>query len=123
MKTLSWNRAFSNSVFEGDWREISWEDLKLSEKLGSGAFGVVYKGQVILEGGREVQCAVKTVKGIRMKPFSFLLFAYGFFKSQNRSQKVIRKTKLKTAIISKIYGKVTWMTGIFSQVMKIQLEL
>ena len=51
------------SEVDGDWHKISWENLQLSKVLGSGAFGEVYKGQVLLEGDKTMECAVKTVKG------------------------------------------------------------
>lgn len=46
----------------GDWREIPRSNVKLQEKLGEGAFGEVYKGQ--LKSDIEIKpCAVKKLKG------------------------------------------------------------
>ena len=64
MTSLSWKYGFSNEVLEGEWREISKENLKLSKMLGTGAFGAVYKGHVVIDTTHTVECAVKTVKGI-----------------------------------------------------------
>lgn len=47
------------------WREILREDLFIGKELGSGAFGVVFKG--VLTSGRSeeqaIDCAVKMLKG------------------------------------------------------------
>lgn len=47
---------------QGDWIELPRPDVKLKEKLGEGAFGEVYKGEVQID-GEKLPCAVKKVKG------------------------------------------------------------
>ena len=47
---------------QGDWIELPRADVKLKEKLGEGAFGEVYKGEVQID-GEKLPCAVKRVKG------------------------------------------------------------
>ena len=47
---------------QGDWIELPRTDVKLKEKLGEGAFGEVYKGEVQID-GEKLPCAVKKVKG------------------------------------------------------------
>ena len=47
---------------QGDWIELPRADVKLKEKLGEGAFGEVYKGEVQVD-GEKLPCAVKKVKG------------------------------------------------------------
>lgn len=46
---------------QGDWIELPRADVKLKEKLGEGAFGEVYKGEVQID-GEKLPCAVKKVK-------------------------------------------------------------
>lgn len=47
---------------QGDWIELPRTDVKLKEKLGEGAFGEVYKGEIQID-GEKLPCAVKKVKG------------------------------------------------------------
>ena len=60
--------AYVNDSFKPSditWREIPYENLKLLNELGSGAFGVVYKGEIIRDDGDVTSCAVKALKGKR----------------------------------------------------------
>ncbi|XP_068713931.1 angiopoietin-1 receptor-like isoform X2 [Montipora foliosa] len=46
-----------------NWTEIPYENINLMDELGSGAFGVVYRGEIIREKDDATPCAVKAVKG------------------------------------------------------------
>ena len=48
---------------EANWEEIPYEKITLMNELGSGAFGVVYKGELEQDNGNVTPCAVKTLKG------------------------------------------------------------
>ncbi|XP_078343668.1 angiopoietin-1 receptor-like [Oculina patagonica] len=54
------NDAFKPS--EVNWEEIPYKNITLLNELGSGAFGVVYKGEVTLDNGNVIPCAVKALK-------------------------------------------------------------
>lgn len=57
--------SFSNKSFmpsEANWKEIPYEKITLMNELGSGAFGVVYKGELKQDNGNVTPCAVKTLK-------------------------------------------------------------
>ncbi|XP_068760305.1 uncharacterized protein [Montipora capricornis] len=45
-----------------NWTEIPYENINLMDELGSGAFGVVYRGEIIREKDDATPCAVKAVK-------------------------------------------------------------
>jgi len=47
------------------------EDLTLEYELGSGEFGVMYKGQLVSE-SVVIDCAVKTFKGIQSETHSII---------------------------------------------------
>lgn len=53
-KTVFWKRK--------EWRELSQADVDVQEKIGEGAFGMVYKGLVRID-GESRSCAVKMLKG------------------------------------------------------------
>lgn len=58
--------AYTNDFFKTSdvhWKEIPYENITLLNELGSGAFGVVYKGEIIREKGDVTPCAVKSLKG------------------------------------------------------------
>ena len=70
--------SYTNDAFkpaEVKWREIPYEDINLLNELGSGAFGVVYKGELARDKCDATPCAVKALKGenqsdvYRIKPF------------------------------------------------------
>ena len=45
-----------------NWEEFPHENIKLLDELGSGAFGIVFKGELQQENGIIIPCAVKTLK-------------------------------------------------------------
>ena len=45
-----------------NWEEIPYENIKLLNELGSGAFGIVYKGELLQYNGNTLPCAVKALK-------------------------------------------------------------
>ncbi|XP_067025155.1 angiopoietin-1 receptor-like [Acropora muricata] len=45
-----------------DWTEIPFENIKIMDELGSGVFGVVYKGEICGKNGEITPCAVKALK-------------------------------------------------------------
>ncbi|XP_068760314.1 angiopoietin-1 receptor-like isoform X2 [Montipora capricornis] len=45
-----------------NWTEIPYENINLMDELGSGAFGVVYRGEIIREEDDVTPCAVKAVQ-------------------------------------------------------------
>ena len=47
------------------WTEIPFEKIKIMDELGSGEFGVVYKGEICGGNGEITPCAVKALKGER----------------------------------------------------------
>ncbi|XP_068760323.1 angiopoietin-1 receptor-like [Montipora capricornis] len=47
---------------EVNWTEIPYENINLMDQLGSGAFGVVYRGEIIREKDDATPCAVKALK-------------------------------------------------------------
>ncbi|XP_067025516.1 angiopoietin-1 receptor-like isoform X2 [Acropora muricata] len=58
------NFEFKNISYQadGNWTEIPYENIKLMDELGSGAFGVVYKGEISEKNGDITPCAVKALK-------------------------------------------------------------
>ena len=57
--------SFKNDAYkpsELNWEEIPYENLKLLNELGSGAFGIVYKGELLQDNGNVTACAVKALK-------------------------------------------------------------
>ena len=44
-----------------NWEEFPYQNIKLLNELGSGAFGVVYKGELLKRNGI-TPCAVKALK-------------------------------------------------------------
>ena len=48
---------------EVNWTEIPHESINLMDEIGSGAFGVVYKGEILRGKGDVMPCAVKALKG------------------------------------------------------------
>lgn len=53
--------ALPPSDFIRRWPEIPRDYLKIAEKLGSGAFGVVMKGY-LMRNDKVIECAVKMLK-------------------------------------------------------------
>ena len=56
--------SFSNVAYkpgEMNWEEFPYQNIKLLNELGSGAFGVVYKGELLKRNGI-TPCAVKALK-------------------------------------------------------------
>ena len=54
----------------GKWEEVPRGSVKLLDEIGAGAFGVVYKAQLKKDDGQTIFCAVKTLKGERIKSIS-----------------------------------------------------
>lgn len=57
--------SFRNTAYkpsEVNWEEVPYENIKLLNELGSGAFGVVYKGELLQDNGNVAPCAVKALK-------------------------------------------------------------
>jgi len=54
--------ALPPTDFNRQWPEIPRDYLKIAEKLGSGAFGVVMKGY-LMRNDKVIECAVKMLKG------------------------------------------------------------
>lgn len=73
VKGLSY--SYQNDAYkpsEVSWEEIPYENLKLLDELGSGAFGVVYKAEYLQENGNVLPCAVKSLKRESGIPYRFL---------------------------------------------------
>ncbi|XP_044182323.1 angiopoietin-1 receptor-like [Acropora millepora] len=57
--------SFVNASFkptEVNWTEIPYESINLMDEIGSGAFGVVYKGEILRGKNDVTPCAVKALK-------------------------------------------------------------
>ncbi|XP_067025148.1 angiopoietin-1 receptor-like isoform X4 [Acropora muricata] len=57
--------SFVNASFkptEVNWTEIPYERINLMDEIGSGAFGVVYKGEILRGKNDVTPCAVKALK-------------------------------------------------------------
>ena len=57
--------SFTNAAYksgEMNWEEFPYENIKLLGELGSGAFGVVFKGELLQDNGKITPCAVKALK-------------------------------------------------------------
>ena len=73
VKGLSY--SYQNDAYkpsEVSWEEIPYENLKLLDELGSGAFGVVYKAEYLQDNGNVLPCAVKSLKRESKISYRFL---------------------------------------------------
>ena len=59
---------------EVNWTEIPYESINLMDEIGSGAFGVVYKGEILRGKNDVTPCAVKALKGNQTRRSEFQTF-------------------------------------------------